>query len=1046
MGDPALVSLLFVGGTLALALGLAYGLQQLAAVRAMLAQHAAYVARGEALLAEDRRRIQEKAVRHRAEAARRRREGGGPRAAAPAAAAEDSDATAAEAEDAALVGGAEDGEDEATAFARLDPRELRSDIFVGVRVYPTLAENAAARLRRVAMLVRSTLAVVCEREVWESLLLGVRSLDRGFFAAGLCTTLASSVVGVFTVSTTGALLNVIKDAATGHADAPGRAAALLAWIFCFALAELLLSSARSYLFVRCETEGFATLARRYHRNALIQDAAFYKSQGRDLYYFVASDVDTLKGMVVNTPRTLLRHVIDLGVGACVCLWMDWGIALALLLLRLPEAAGVTAYRARVDTAYVRLMEEDKRRLTQYMRDSVTQVISVQNMAAEEAEVQAAAALSAAIKEVSTFHLYPTMVFSIIQTFSSSVESYTQTVLLARAVLQGRMSVGDYVTYTAFYAKVSSGLTGVTNFLLELRDRSLALKRFFYLRTRRNANGVQLRRHGDREAPAAAGSEGSSSSSSSAMEESTPSLLERGYAGGGGSGAPAAPAEPPTLLIIDPATGAVRRQPLQGAIEFDNVVFSYPAPEDTDRFITSTKNTRLGRAPPGARASAQGPPQRSDAAAAAAAAPVLNGFSLKIAPGQRVAIVGPSGAGKSTLLRLISGHYLPTSGRLLIDGIDAATLSVRHLRQCIGYVEQEPILMQQRSVRENICYGMRRPWPPQEEVAAVCARAAILDTIEGKWRELGGFDALIGGEGLEPSGGEKQRLVVARALMRSPRLLLLDESTSSLDPEREAAVVAALERAMAGRTTIMLAHRLCTVQNADLIVFMSALCARARAARCRCALLLLCAPFGGISQHHAHSSPTPPSSRLCGRGRARGRAGHARRARGQKGRVRQLCGPPGHQGRGGGRGGGRAAGRARRGRRRGCWGGAGCQWGRASGTAALPAAAWGIGAIGNRQEATHNPEVQNVVYFRVSYLFLVPSKMDASGGYGTGRSASPGLGASRSQGGSQVLGMTGGTSMRAQLDSLSMTVHEVVGRIELSGRQILMLCVPSRPPA
>ncbi len=203
--------------------------------------------------------------------------------------------------------------------------------------------------------------------------------------------------------------------------------------------------------------------------------------------------------------------------------------------------------------------------------------------------------------------------------------------------------------------------------------------------------------------------------------------------------------------------------------------------------------------------------------------VLLHFSAKIPPGFRVGIVGPSGGGKSTLLRLLSRHYNPSAGKLLIDGMDSHYFSARHLRRCIGYVEQEPVLLRDRTVFENIAYGCEPP-PSQAEVEEACRAAAIHDKIVGTadepgWREAGGYAAKIGAKGLLPSGGEKQRLVIARAMVRKPTIMLLDESTSALDSENEKLVTEALERLMKGKTTIMIAHRLCTTQKCDLLLFM-----------------------------------------------------------------------------------------------------------------------------------------------------------------------------------------------------------------------------------
>jgi ATP-binding cassette subfamily B protein len=191
--------------------------------------------------------------------------------------------------------------------------------------------------------------------------------------------------------------------------------------------------------------------------------------------------------------------------------------------------------------------------------------------------------------------------------------------------------------------------------------------------------------------------------------------------------------------------------------------------------------------------------------------VLRDFELAVVPGEVVALVGPSGAGKSTVASLLPRFYDPTQGRITLDGTDLKSFDTRSLRQKIGAVMQEPVLFAE-SIAENIRYG--RPDASDEEVhrAARAANAAIF--IE-EFPE--GYDTLVGERGIRLSGGQKQRIAVARAVLKDPRILILDEATSALDAESEHLVYEALDRLMEGRTTIVIAHRLSTVRNADRVV-------------------------------------------------------------------------------------------------------------------------------------------------------------------------------------------------------------------------------------
>jgi subfamily B ATP-binding cassette protein MsbA len=194
--------------------------------------------------------------------------------------------------------------------------------------------------------------------------------------------------------------------------------------------------------------------------------------------------------------------------------------------------------------------------------------------------------------------------------------------------------------------------------------------------------------------------------------------------------------------------------------------------------------------------------------------VLSDVDLVIEPGQVVALVGASGAGKTSLVNLIPRFYDPTGGRIEIDGVDVAGVTLRSLRSQIGIVPQEPILFG-GSVAENIAYG--RPGAEAEEVRAAARAANAHEFIEALPE---GYDTAVGERATKLSGGQRQRIAIARALLRDPRILILDEATSALDAESEALVQDALERLMEGRTTVVIAHRLSTIQRADRILVLA----------------------------------------------------------------------------------------------------------------------------------------------------------------------------------------------------------------------------------
>ncbi|MBM3518318.1 MAG: ATP-binding cassette domain-containing protein, partial [Alphaproteobacteria bacterium] len=190
---------------------------------------------------------------------------------------------------------------------------------------------------------------------------------------------------------------------------------------------------------------------------------------------------------------------------------------------------------------------------------------------------------------------------------------------------------------------------------------------------------------------------------------------------------------------------------------------------------------------------------------------LDGFSLLVRPGEQVALVGPSGAGKTTVFQLLMRLYDCDGGRIALDGIDIRDAAPAAVRSRIGWVAQDPVIFG-ANARDNIRYG--RPEASDTEVEAAAAAAQATEFIA---RLPQGFDTFLGEHGQALSGGQRQRIALARAILRNPAVLLLDEATSALDAEREQLVQSALEPLMAGRTTLVIAHRLATVLRADRIV-------------------------------------------------------------------------------------------------------------------------------------------------------------------------------------------------------------------------------------
>ncbi|HLH75042.1 MAG TPA: ATP-binding cassette domain-containing protein, partial [Chloroflexota bacterium] len=257
--------------------------------------------------------------------------------------------------------------------------------------------------------------------------------------------------------------------------------------------------------------------------------------------------------------------------------------------------------------------------------------------------------------------------------------------------------------------------------------------------------------------------------------------------------------------------------VEGRVAFDDVSFSYNPDATPDRPIASLtpverRHKRIEEQPLSAGDRDELTAKPAPIIARHQARPLaIEHVSFEIQPGQLAALVGPSGAGKTTITYLLPRLYDPTKGRILIDGHDIRSVTLQSLSEQIGMVTQETYLFHD-TIRENLLYA--RPGASFEDIVAACQAANIHDFIS----ELPhGYETIVGERGYRLSGGEKQRVAIARVILKNPKILVLDEATSHLDSHSEALIQAALVRVMKGRTSLVIAHRLSTILAADVIL-------------------------------------------------------------------------------------------------------------------------------------------------------------------------------------------------------------------------------------
>lgn len=528
----------------------------------------------------------------------------------------------------------------------------------------------------------------------------------------------------------------------------------------------------------------ASLRRRLFAQLLRHEIGFYdQSRAAELTARLGGDTTVIQQAATSNIASAARHLVTAVGGVVYLITVSWKLGL-LVLCVVPPVGVISRVYGRAIKARTKAARQSAAEASEVAEESLANIRTLR--ALPQGEAMQEAAYGAKISAAMDIGFKASIADGLFSggTSAAMYAAFTAIVFFGGSlVLSGELSRGQLTSFLLYSMTIGSALSGLAGAFGSLSAALGASERVYQLLDRLP---LVPRDEGELvgdplpEANKGTGIAGGSSSSrvdeegegeGVALTVKVASDIARAVGAGAGAGAEDESA------ALDAASGraAGPHSGLRGEIEFSAVRFTYPA--------------RPGQE-------------------------VLRGLSFRIPHGTRAALVGESGGGKSTVLSLIEKFYLPSSGAVLVDGRDVRTLSGSSLRRHIGLVQQDPVLMA-CSVADNIRMG--RPAASLAEVQAAARAANAHDFISGFPQ---GYDTIVGERGQRCSGGQRQRIAIARALLQDPRILLLDEASSALDANAEAAVQDALARLMAGRTVLIVAHRLSTVRDADIIFVLS----------------------------------------------------------------------------------------------------------------------------------------------------------------------------------------------------------------------------------
>ncbi len=471
-----------------------------------------------------------------------------------------------------------------------------------------------------------------------------------------------------------------------------------------------------------------------------------------------NDVKDAQSAISNTIVDMVSHVVQLVATLAVMLALEWRLTLLGILI-LPALIPLAKRSSTLQRDLARESMDDNARMNALMHETLNigGVLLVKLFGRRREEVHRFGQHAAMVRDIGIKRSVASVRFSVVMGLLGAIGTAVVYWIGGYMVLKGVFTIGTIVAFSAYLGQFYGTLQSLSNAPISFATSLVSFERVFEV--------IDL---------------------------------------------PLDIAETTDALVLDD---------VQGRIEFENVSFRY----DTEKEIGLSYVRRHGQVhqveavlsghndgaakPDGM----EEPPEPSVYNQARVQA--LDGVSFTIQPGQLVALVGPSGAGKTTTTYLVPRLYDPTAGRILLDGHDLRDVSLDSLAENVGMVTQETHLFHD-TIRTNLLYA--RLDASQAEIEVACRAANIHDFIMGL---PNGYETIVGERGYRLSGGEKQRLAIARVILKNPRILVLDEATSHLDSQSEALIQDALKTVMAGRTSIVIAHRLSTILAADLILVM-----------------------------------------------------------------------------------------------------------------------------------------------------------------------------------------------------------------------------------